>query len=83
MVSALGQARIRLMGKGGTTTLFIIFPGLHSICPLSSLGCKLQNRLPMSVITCFQFAVLFIVLQLHRPISQTHTRGIAEHLFFC
>lgn len=83
MVSTAGQTHSRLMAKGGTTTLIIIFPALHSICPLWSLGCTLQNRLPMFVITCFQFALLSIVLQPHRTISQTRTHGIAEHLFFC
>lgn len=73
MISSLGQARIRLMAKGGTTNLIIIFPAFHSICPLSSLGGKLQNRLPMYMITCFQFTLPSIVLQRQWPISQTHT----------
>lgn len=73
MISSLGQARIRLMAKGGTTNLIIIFPAFHSICLLSSLGAKLQNRLPMYMITCFQFTLPSIVLQRQWPISQTHT----------
>lgn len=72
IVSTVGLAHIRLMVKGATTTLIIISPALHSICPLSSLGCKVQNRLPMSMITSFQFAFLSIVAQL-QPAHHSNT----------